>query len=89
MSQENSEIMQKARHARDRLVSQFMNNPDVVLIDIGFPPKTDTGNQNDEIIIRIHVRENWFTSRLEERSDIPEEIDGIRVAVIPGDYHLD
>lgn len=89
MSRENSEIMQKARRGRDRLVSQLIHNPDVTLIDIGFPPDTATGYQTDEMVIRVHVRAHWFESRPEERPDIPDEIEGIRVVVIPGDYHLD
>jgi hypothetical protein len=89
MSQENSETMEKARRARDRLVAQFIHHPDVVLIDIGLPLGSDAGKKNNEIVIRIHVRKRWFTSAPEERLNIPDEIDGIRVIVIPGDYHLD
>ena len=89
MSLENPEIMMKARRARDRLVSQFINSPDVVLIDIGIPPNSDVDNKKDEIVIRIHVHEHWFNSRPEERLDFPKEIEGIRIVVVPGDYHLD
>ena len=89
MPLDDSEIMQKARQARDRLVAKYINDPDVVLIDIGFPPNAVTDTQNYEIVIRIHVRENWFKSKPEKRIKFPEEIDGIRVFVIPGDYHLE
>ena len=89
MSQENSEIMKKARLVRDKLVEKFINDPDVTLIDIGFPPNSDAGKKNDEIVIRIHMREHWFALRPEERPNIPDEIDGIRVVVTRGDYHLD
>jgi hypothetical protein len=89
MSLENPEMMMKARRVRDWLVSQFINNPDVTLIDIGIPPDTDVENKKDEIVIRIHVHEHWFNSRPEERLDFPKEIEGIRVVVVPGDYHPD
>jgi hypothetical protein len=89
MPLDNPELMMKARRARDWLVSHFINNPDVVLIDIGFPPNTDVGNKKDEIVVRIHVHDHWFNSRPEERLNFPTEIEGIRVIVVPGDYHLD
>jgi hypothetical protein len=87
--QESSEKMHRARRARDELVAQFIYNPDVVLIDIGFPPGTMNGYQGEEIVVRIHVRENWIKLKPEERVEFPEEIDGIHVIVIPGNYHLD
>lgn len=89
MSLENPEIMTKARRARDLLVSQFINSPDVVLIDIGIPTNTDLENNKNEIVIRIHVREHWFNSKPEERLNFPKEIEGFRVVVVPGDYHPD
>jgi hypothetical protein len=89
MPQENSEIMKKARLARDKLVERFINDLDVSLIDIGFSPNSDAGEKKDEIVIRIHMREHWFNLRPEERINIPDEIDGIRVVVMRGDYHLD
>jgi hypothetical protein len=89
MSLENPDIMTKARRARDLLVSQFINSPDVVLIDIGIPTNTDVENKKDEIVIRIHVREHWFNSRPEERLNFPKEIEGIRVVVVLGDYYPD
>jgi hypothetical protein len=89
MPQANSQIMNKARHARDLLIAQFIHNPEVVLIDIGFPPNMNTREERNEIVVRIHVTEHWFKTRPEERLNFPAEIDGIRVVVIPGDYHLE
>ena len=89
MPTENPEIMMRARRARDWLVSHFIDSPDVVLIDIGFPSDADVGNKKDEIVVRIHVRQHWFTSAPEERLNFPTEIEGVRVIVVPGDYHLD
>lgn len=89
MPQANSQIMKKARHARDLLVAQFIHNPEVVLIDIGFPPNMDERKKGNEIVVRIHVTEDWFKTSPEERLNFPAEIDGIRVLVIPGDYHLE
>ena len=89
MPLENSEIMNKARVARDKLVSEFINHPDVALIGIGIPPDTGAVGKVDEIVIKIHVREHWMKSRPDERLVFPTEVDGFRVVVIPGDFHLD
>jgi hypothetical protein len=88
MPQDDSDLMQKARSARDNLTARFIQNPDVVLIDIGTSSKTSSGVVTDEVIIRIHVREHWFQSSSEERPEFPREIDGIRVIIVPGDYQL-
>ena len=86
MSQQDSEFWTKARGAQEKLVNQFIHHPDVSLIDIGYPPESD--EKNREVVLRIHVRERWLKARPEERVTFPEEVDGIRVVVMPGDYRL-
>jgi hypothetical protein len=62
-----------ARLARDRLVSQLLNDPDVSLVDIG--------QEDGQLVLRVHVR-----SGPDPRKEIPVEIDGIPVRVVRGDY---
>jgi hypothetical protein len=87
MLQRDSTFWTRARGARDKLVDRFIHHPDVSSIDIGYPPQRDQGAE--EIVLRIHVRERWMKARPEERVAFPEEIDGIPVIVMLGDYQLD
>jgi len=87
MSQENSEFWNRAHRARDKLVDQFLDHPDVSLIDIGYAPKPDT--KTEEITLRIHVRGRWMEAMPDKRIAFPDQVDGIPVIVIPGDYQLD
>jgi hypothetical protein len=85
----NPEFWDRARRARDKLVDRFLNQPDVSLIDIGYAP-TEQGESSEEtVLLRIHVRQNWLKAKPEERIGFPEEIDGIPIIVIPGDYRLE
>lgn len=87
MSPRDSEFWRKARRARDKLVDQFLNHPDVSLIDIGYAPKS--GEETREIALRIHVRERWIKARPEERIAFPKQVDSIPVIVMLGDYELE
>lgn len=88
MSQRNSEFWNRARRARDKLVDQFLDHPDVSLIDIGYAPAKQ-GKSTEEIVLRIHVRENWLKVKPEERVAFPEQISDISVIVMLGDYQLE
>ena len=88
MSPRNSEFWNRARRARDKLVDQFLNHPDVSLIDIGYAP-AEQAEGTEEVVLRIHVRENWLKAKPGERVAFPEEIDGIPIIVMPGDYRLE
>ena len=85
MSQRNSEFWNRARRARDKLADQFLGHPDVSLIDIGYAP-SEQGKSAKEVVLRIHVRENWLQAKPEERIHFPKQVDGIRAIVIPGEY---
>ncbi|MFQ5473951.1 MAG: hypothetical protein ACE5FA_13865, partial [Dehalococcoidia bacterium] len=87
MSQEDSEFWARARLARDKLVDQVLDHPDVSLIDIGYAPERD--EETEEIVLRIHVRERWMKAEPEERVAFPEDVDGIPVIVMLGDYRLE
>jgi hypothetical protein len=85
MSQKNSEFWNRARRVRDKLVEQFIDHPDVSLIDIGYAP-AEQGEHTEEVVLRIHVREHWLKAKPEDRAAFPEQVDGIPVIVMPGDY---
>ncbi|MBE9508355.1 MAG: hypothetical protein IMY86_09935 [Chloroflexi bacterium] len=87
MSQEDSEFWTRARRARDELVDQFINHPDVSLIDAGYPP--EQGEGTEEVVLRIHVRERWMRAKPDERVAFPDQVDGIPVVVMLGEYRLD
>jgi hypothetical protein len=87
MSQNSREFRSRVRRARDRLEDQFLDHPDVKLIDIGYPPEQDEGTE--EIALRIHVREHWMKAKPGQRLAFPKDMDGIPVIVMLGDYQLD
>ncbi len=87
MSQKDSEFWARARRARDKLVDQFLDHPDVSLIDIGYAPKR--GEEAEEIALRIHVRERWTKAKPETRIDFPNQVEGISVVVMVGEYRLE
>jgi hypothetical protein len=77
--------MKKAQQARDKLVARYLDHPDVTLIDIGLAPATEA-EKRQGIALRIHVRQRWMSSPPDERVAFPDEIDGVRVVVLAGDY---
>ena len=88
MPQRDAEFMNRARRARDKLVDQFLDHPEVSLIDIGHAPK-EQGGKTDQLVLRIHVRESWTKARPKDRVAFPDQVDGIPVVVIPGDYQIE
>jgi len=87
MSQEDPEFWTRARRARDKLVDQFLDHPDVTLVGIGNAP--ERGEETGEVVLRIHVRERWTKAKPEERVAFPEQVDGIPVVVVLGEYQLE
>jgi hypothetical protein len=69
-----------ARRARDKLAQLVQDDPAVQMIDIG---KDDTGQSNTSVL-RVHVHPT-----AEPQINVPSDIDGIPVRVIPGDYTLE
>jgi hypothetical protein len=85
MSHRDSDQMSRARRARDKLLVRFEHHPDVSLIDIGYAPQT--GQETEQIALRIHVRKRWMEAKPEERTHFPQQVDGFRVVVtLGGDY---
>jgi hypothetical protein len=87
MSQKDSEFWARARRARDKLVDRYIHHPDVSAVDIGYAP--ERGEEAEEIVLRIHVRERWTKAEPQKRVTFPEQVDGIPVVVMLGEYHLD
>jgi hypothetical protein len=85
MSEKNSEFWNRARRARDKLVDQFLDHPDVSLIDIGYDPDREGGGNAERIVLRVHVRRPLTR----EEVGLPAQIDGIPVRVMVGDYRLE
>jgi len=89
MLQRNSEFWNRARRARDKLADQYLEHPQVSLIDIGNVP-TEQRDTSEKVVLRIHVRESWLEAKPEERVAFPEQIDGIPIIVISGeDFKLE
>ena len=85
--QADSESRAKLERARDKLVAKYIYHPDVTLIDIGYPLPDD--EETKALVLRIHVRSRWMKSSPEQRTSFPEEVDGIPVIVMSGDYKLE
>jgi len=82
--QMDPELRAKLERARDKLVAQHIYHPDVTLIDIGYPLTDD--KETKELVLRIHVRGGVSP---EQRTAFPEEVEGIPVIVMSGDYKLE
>ncbi|ABU58723.1 MULTISPECIES: hypothetical protein [Roseiflexus] len=78
MSSPSAAWWRKARRVRDRMIARFGAHPAVTGIDIGLLDPPEAG----VIGVRIHVRGN------PDDMSVPEEIDGIPVGIVRGDYHL-
>ncbi len=86
MAPRDSGFWAEARQAQDKLAQQFLDHPDMMLIDIGHGGEED--NASEQIVLRIHVRERWFKAKPEERIAFPEQVSGIPVVVIRGEYQV-
>ncbi|MGQ9548405.1 MAG: hypothetical protein ACUVSY_07505 [Roseiflexus sp.] len=78
MSSQSAAWWRRARRVRDHLIARLGAHPAVTGIDIGLldPPRAGV------IGVRIHV------SGTPTDLIVPEEVDGIPVGVVRGDYHL-
>jgi hypothetical protein len=81
MPQDNAELMARMKQARDKLATQFINHPDVSLIDIGYDPEGTP--QSVGVVLRVHVRMSLTKSAL----GIPDEVDDIPVRLVIGEYY--
>jgi hypothetical protein len=82
MSQADSELWMKARQARDKLAAQFLDRPEVTLVDIGYNLDAASEEAAECITLRVHVRQ----SSAREALGLPAEIEGIPIHVVVADY---
>jgi len=77
LSATSGEGWSRVEQARDQLAAWLLGNPQVSMVDIGLA-------EGDELaVLRVHVR------GADAPPDLPSEIDGIPVQVVPGDYVLE
>ena len=81
MSQPDATFEARARRAQEKLVEQVIDLPDVTLVDIGYD--LENRASPEQIVLRVHVRRPVTKSAL----GLPNDIDGIPVVLITGDYH--
>jgi hypothetical protein len=83
MPAEDADFLTRAYQARDKLIKQFFDRPEVSLIDIGDDPENP--GQPQRLVLRVHVRQ----AAAQQGLGLPEEVDGIPVRVVKkGDYRL-
>jgi hypothetical protein len=80
MPAEDADFLTRAYQARDKLIKQFFDRPEVSLIDIGDDPENP--GQPQRLVLRVHMRQ-----AAPQGLGLPEEVDGIPVRVVKkGDY---
>ena len=69
----------RARKARAELETQFLQHPEVTMIDLGRDPQGVSASP----VLRLHLRKRDVVI-----VDLPEELEGIPVRVVQGSYEL-
>lgn len=72
--------------AYEEALARYGHREDVTGVDIGFRYR-DNRRIEDEIAVRVHVREKLEESVLEAAELLPESIEGVPVDVIQATYH--
>jgi hypothetical protein len=72
----------RARQARAALERQLLARPEVRLIDIGFETMAGANPPGRRIVLRVHLAAGTDRAQL----PIPEEVEGIPVRILTGDY---
>ena len=85
MMQMNSEYWSKAQRVRETLARQFLDHPQVSLIDIGRDLSSQGQQKKQQVAVRVHVREQLTREDL----GLPAQIDGIPVELVVADYRLE
>lgn len=73
------------RRVKEKLIAQLGVHPEISLIDIGVDPEPTSSDQSKELVLRVHIR----SAEARQRLKIPEQIDGVRVVVLFGNYQLE
>jgi hypothetical protein len=74
-----SEEMRRAKAVSRLLAQRLANEPMVTLVDVGHVPGSDV------VAVRVHIRRD-VTSEL---PTVPDEIDGVPIVLLTGDYRLE
>lgn len=77
---------ERARRARAALAQAIGLHRAVSMVDIGLAGQRgekDPSLEASEIVLRVHLREEQCDLEL------PDEMDGFRVVVVPGNYQLE
>ena len=77
MAPRDSGFWANARQARDKLAAKVLSHPNVSMVDIGEDPDGVISTP----VLRVHVRSIDVSGQ-----NIPNDVDGIPVRVIRGDY---
>jgi hypothetical protein len=85
MLSRDSEPWLRARRARELLIRDFIDHPDVSLIELGFDEDPGLGEPQDQLVLRVHVRRETTAAAL----GLPAEVEGIPVRAVTGDYYLE
>ena len=83
MTEGDLENLERAQTARQKLANQFLDHPEVSLIDIGYD--SESRDRKEQIVLRVHLRQ----TAAQEKLQIPAEIDGIPVRVLYADFRLE
>jgi len=75
--------MAALKQGRDALAAQFLNHPEVSLIDIGKDPQNTAPQAL--LVLRVHVR----SAAAQTSIGLPEQINGVPVRTMVADYQLD
>jgi hypothetical protein len=84
VSQNDAELQGAVQEALDKLTDQFIKHPAVTLIDAGY---SNEGEQKNQIVLRIHVRDRWMKNHPTESNTFPSAVDNIPVILVPGDFY--
>lgn len=82
MAAGNPPVEARARQARAALERQLLARPEVRLIDIGLEGTARVKPPGRRIVLRVHLAAGTDRAQLA----IPEDVEGIPVRVLTGDY---
>jgi hypothetical protein len=85
MTKMNSDFWDKAHQIRETLARQFLDHPEVSLIDIGRDLGREGQGKKQRIVVRVHLKRQLTREAL----GLPTEIDGIPVELVVADYRLE
>lgn len=84
MASDDTVNWNRIREAQTQLVDQFINHPDVTLIDVGY--EADPTHKQKSVVLRIHVRDEWFNIDPADRDNFPLAVNSIPVVIVKGNY---